>query len=220
MKHSLLGYWSSSLKKSAVIAAMVAGSALVANASLTLNITQVGLDVVATGSGSFDLDSLTLFSPSAGSNSGYLEASSFIPSAGSTSDTDWYLGYSVAGNPTNFGTGGGISADSSSTAGFFVLIPGYFGGDAALIEVANGYVSNTTFSVSSTWSNQTIQSLGLAPGTYTWEWSQNSDGSGARDSVTVNVVPEPSTYALLIAGLAFVVIGVRNRGRAAAQSLR
>lgn len=221
MKHSLLGYWSSSLKKSAVIAAMVAGSALVANASLTLNITQVGLDVVATGSGSFDLDSLTLFSPEAGPNTGYLEASSFIPSAGSTSDTDWYFAYSVAGNPTNFGTGGGFSADSSSTAGFFVVIPGYFGGGAtSLIEVANGYVSNTTFSVSSTWSNQTIMSLGLAPGTYTWEWSQNSDGSGARDSVTVNVVPEPSTYALLIAGLAFVTLGVRNRRRAAAQSLR
>lgn len=212
MKHSLLGYWSSSLKKSAVIAALVAGSALAAHASLTINITQVGLDVVASGSGSFNLDSLNLYSEDAGGNGGYLEAASFIPSAGSALSTDWYTAYSVAGNPTNFGTGGGFGADSSSAAGFFVLIPGYFGGSESLLEVATGYLSNTPFSVSSTWSNQTIQSLGLAPGTYTWQWSKNSDGSGATDSVTVNVVPEPSTYGLIGLGALALVVFRRRAG--------
>lgn len=214
MKHSLLGYWTSSVKKIAVIAALVAGSALAAHASLTINITQVGLDVVASGSGSFNLDSLNLYGEDAGGNGGYLEAQSFIPSAGSATDTDWYTAYSVAGNPTNFGTGGGFSADSNSTAGFFVLIPGYFGSES-LLEVAAGYVSNTAFSVSSTWSNQTLSSLGLAAGTYTWQWSKNSDGSGATDSVTVNVVPEPSTYGLIALGALALVVFRRRMGIAA-----
>ncbi len=214
MKHSLLGYWSSSLKKSVVIAALVAGSALAAHASLTINITQVGLDVVASGTGSFNLGSLTLDKLNIGGNAGYLQAQSFIVSAGSAAATDWYKGYSVAGNPTNFGTGGGFVADSN-TGGFFVLIPGYYGGGGALLEVSSGYVSSTPLSVSSTWNNKTLSSLGLAAGTYTWQWSKNSDGSGPTDSVTVNVVPEPSTYGLLALGALALVVFRRRAGVAA-----
>jgi hypothetical protein len=51
-----------------------------------------------------------------------------------------------------------------------------------------------------TYAGQTISSLGLTPGTYTWTW-----GTGAHaDSLTVQIgpaaIPEPSTAIIALSG--------------------
>ncbi|MFZ4780173.1 MAG: PEP-CTERM sorting domain-containing protein [Terrimicrobiaceae bacterium] len=213
MKNTLSESW---VKKYAMVAvvvgASVVGSVLPARAAFTFTLSEVGSNVVGTGTGSFDLSSLTYVTTTTG-NTGYLDPSAFIPSGGATASTDWYQGYAVAGNPGNFGTGGGLSADSSVSGGFFVLFPAFFGGNPVL-EVATGYTSNTPFTVSSTWTNKSFASLGITPGTYTWQWSKNN-GSGPSDSVTVNAVPEPSALALLAIGAAGLAI-VRLRKKASA----
>jgi len=196
-----------------VLAALIACMMCVsARADFTFNISQSGSNVVGSGSGSFNLSSLTLFSAGSGGNTGYIDPSGFVASGGSADTTDWYQGYTVPGNPSNFGTGGGISADSNSTNGFFVLIPGLITGDTAILEVAGGYVSGASFDVSSVWSNTTISGLGLTPGSFTWQWSATS-GGGATDSVTVNIagVPEPSTYALFGLGSLLVFVAYRRK---------
>jgi hypothetical protein len=49
---------------------------------------------------------------------------------------------------------------------------------------------------SSTFSGQTLASMGLTPGTYQYTWSS--------DSLTVKIgtVPEPSTWAMMLLGFA------------------
>jgi len=205
MKNTLSGEW---LRKNAmvalVVAALVVGSVLPARASFTFTIAEVGSNVVVTGSGSINLSSLNFMNVSGG-NFGYLDPTAFIPSGGAATQTDWYQGYAVAGNPSNFGTGGGTAATSSVSGGYFGFIPGYLGGNSTLFEVAHGYTSDSFFTLSSTWANESFASLGITSGTYTWQWSKNN-GSGASDSVTVNAVPEPSALALLAIGAAGLAV--------------
>lgn len=63
---------------------------------------------------------------------------------------------------------------------------------------------------SATWSGITLADLGVAAGSvYTWTW-----GSGGNaDFLTINVVPEPSTYVLMLAGLGLVGAAARRLKR-------
>jgi hypothetical protein len=64
-----------------------------------------------------------------------------------------------------------------------------------------------------TWTSATLGSLGVTPGTYTYTW-----GSGATaDSLTVNAVPEPSTWEMLLSGVGLLLY---FRSRRAASSAR
>jgi uncharacterized protein (TIGR03382 family) len=54
------------------------------------------------------------------------------------------------------------------------------------------YVSGSPLSGSSTWSNQTLSSLGITPGVYTWTWNT----SAGTDFFTINVVPAPGAAPL------------------------
>jgi hypothetical protein len=83
------------------------------------------------------------------------------------------------------------------------------GGSTGVVVVPVGYVSGTVLSDSATWTGQSLASLGLTPGTYTYTW-----GSGIHaDSATVqigNTTPEPGTVPLLGAILA---LGLAARSR-------
>ena len=71
-----------------------------------------------------------------------------------------------------------------------------------------GYVSGTDLGISTdTWNNQTLSSLGLTPGTYTWTWGTAPHADSLALQITV---PEPASFSLLaIAGLAML----RRRAR-------
>lgn len=198
------------------IAALVAIGALAisapAYASYTINVAQVGADVVATGSGSIDFSALTFqgfdFDPANVDASG---ADMFL--VGSAGYGDIYAG---ASGPTQFGSGGHVAA-SSSTGGNLASI-GVDGPNQIIIP--GGYFPGETMDpVTTTWSGQTISSLGLTPGAYTWTWG--SDANGNADSLTLNIaggVPEPAAWALMLLGMGGLgaVLRARRDNRSAA----
>ncbi len=145
----------------------------------TVNIQQVGSDVVATGGGSINLTALHL----AGLNGA--AATLMWPSSG-----DLRLGtgnFNVYNNfvgPANFGTGGITFADSNTG----VVVSVY---NTTEIHVPTAYVSGANLGTSTaTWNGATYTSLGITPGTYTWSWG--AAGPNA-DSFIVNIVAPPPT---------------------------
>jgi hypothetical protein len=142
-----------------------------APAGFTARVSQVGPNVVWSGSGSFNLTDLTLNqnlpSVSAGFNQGFAQ---FI--IGSTSSGTTYSGSSFTTFPTSFGSGGGL-APSSSSGSIFGIVQTAPGGPREVL-VPQGYTSGTVISGSTTYNGQTIAGMGLTSGTYVWQW-----GSGA-----------------------------------------
>jgi hypothetical protein len=160
-----------------------------ARANLVINISQVGSDVVAIGSGTLNTSNL------AGGGfigTDFIEADTAQITFGSIGSGDIYL---ISG-PANFGTGSFVAA-SSGSGDLFGLI-GF--GD---LLVPRGYISGALLSGTDTFDNATISSLGLTPGTYVYTLAR-----GEPDSVTVQIgvsaVPEPSTWAMMILGFAGV----------------
>lgn len=140
----------------------------------SVTITQVGDDVVWSGSGSFNLTELT--SDGASSTVGGFQAGQAIWAIGPNVAVDTYSG--TIEFPLEFGSSGvGVTSNTGSTFG---ILPG---GSGRLLYVPSGYVSNTTISGTSTYANNTIAGMGLNPGTYTWNW-----GSGGNASTLVMTI--------------------------------
>ena len=145
-----------------------------ASGNFNVTITQVGPDVVWSGSGSFNLTALTSSGP--GSVSSGFNAGQAIWAIGVSGLTDTYSG--VTTYPTTFGIGGvGVT---SSLGSIFGILSGPSGRS---LYVPSGYVSNTTISGSATYASQTIAGMGLTSGTYTWSW-----GSGGNTSTLVMII--------------------------------
>jgi hypothetical protein len=145
-----------------------------ASGNFNVTISQVGPDVVWQGSGSFNLAALT----SAGPNNigGGFFAGQAIWAIGPSVTIDSYSG--TITYPTSFGTGGTpVTSNTGSTFGILN------GGSGRLLYVPSGYISNTTISGSSTYSNNTIAGMGLTPGVYTWSW-----GTGGNTSTLVMTI--------------------------------
>ena len=139
-----------------------------------VTITQVGNDVVWSGSGSFNLTALTSAGP--GSIVGGYNSGQAVWAIGPNTSVDTYSG--TITYPFIFGTSAvGVTSNTGSTFG---ILPG---GSGRLLYVPSGYVSNTNISGTSTYANTTIAGAGLTPGTYTWSW-----GSGANASSLVMVI--------------------------------
>jgi hypothetical protein len=159
----------------------------------TVNVTQQSGEVDFAGSGSFDLTGLV--------NVGLLGPATVEPDIAprlailgigpaNVLATE-YLG-TISG-PTGFGAGS-VTQPSSGTGTPFELLFDIFPPPA--LYVPQGYVSGTAFTDTSVYSNATLSSLGIAPGTYTWTW--NAGGN----SLVLNA-PEPASLSLLlISGLA------------------
>jgi hypothetical protein len=164
------------------------------HATFVINIQQSGNNVVATGSGSFNTAALTDTAPD--NNYG----TTVQPISGSLA-----IGINPPGDvwsgdtgPSNIGTS--ASQVNGTGAGGFAGIWG------RNIVIENGYTSGTPYSDTGTWTNQTLSSLGITPGTYVWTW-----GTGATaDSLTLNATPEP-TSTLLMLGSGAMLLFRRRR---------
>jgi hypothetical protein len=165
----------------------------------TVTLQQMGANVVANGSGAFNLTGLTFFSgdfvvPQMNASFGAILTGQVLGGV--------VTGYTGFTGPTSFGPGGFFFATTGS--GDLVGISS----GARALYVPKGYVSGTTLSDSMTFDNATFASLGVTPGTYIWTWG----AGGANQNFTLIIegagVPDGgSTVSLLgcaLLGLAAV----------------
>ena len=176
----------------ALIMAVAAGRAEAIGVidDLVIDVTQVGSNVVISGSGAVDTDDLVYdFST--------FQPAEVVPSLNTVligPDSGHVDVYSSITGPASLGTGGTTTPTSSSGDPFGI--------DDMTLDVPYQYVSGSLISGSSTFDNTTIAKLGFTPGTYVFTFD--------TDPITVNVsggVPEPSTWAMTLlgfAGLGFV----------------
>lgn len=177
-----------------------------AQAGIMININQVGADVVVTGSGTLDTTGLTIVAlnfaavPDLTPNLGFAILGS-ANGSGAGVGIDEYAG---ATGPASFGPGRQTNPSFGSGDPFGLAMQGQFQGE---IFVPRGY-SGGPLSATDTYANATFSSLGLTPGTYIYTLP--------NDTLTVNVVPEPSTLvSATVAVLAGVGVLWRRRRRRA-----
>jgi hypothetical protein len=161
--------------------------------AFTITLQQVGSNVVATGSGAFNLTGLTFPGSGPAAESGIIPSLGFIAINAGSVNADVYVGFT---GPTSFGSGG-LSLSNSFSGDFFALEEGI----NAFLALPQGYTSGDPLTNSMTFDNATFASLGLTPGTYTWTW-----GTGANQNFTLQIgaagVPDGgSTVSLLGFGL-------------------
>jgi hypothetical protein len=161
---------------------------------------EVGSDVVATGSGSLaDLDGLTfLFS---GNTVPLINPDPQTPNirVGAAGSAQFYLGDFVL-----TGSLGPANLQSNASSGTGPI----FGYTGTFLGLPFNYSLGTQITSTATWTNTTLAALGLTPGA-----SANISWNSGLRSMVVSVVPEPSTYAMALAGLACVGYLVRRRKR-------
>ena len=150
------------------------GGGATGSGDFNVTITQVGSDVVWSGSGSFNLAALT--SAGASTIGGGYNSGIAVWAIGPTVAVDTYSG--TITYPASFGTSAvGVTSNTGSSFG---ILPG---GSGRLLYVPSGYVSNTNISGTSTYTNTTIAAAGLTPGVYTWSW-----GTGGNTSTLVMTI--------------------------------
>ena len=186
----------------ALIAFLLVAGAPAAQAGVILTAVESGGDVVISGEGTlntgawstfFELTDPSILNPTRRIIVGPTPA---VPS-NRYGQPDNFMG------DLAFGTEG--DAFASSGSGDLIGLT-FLAGDRQLY-VPDGYVSGDPLSGSATWAGETFASLGMEIGQYEWTW-----GSGSTaDSFTLNVVPEPSTAALMTLGL----VGLAARRRRA-----
>ncbi len=170
----------------ALVIAALASTA--AQGAVTIEINEVGGDVVATASGSIN-------------TAGFDSMGSSSPGArvlGTGFNMDWTCGVAVGAAPTadvyfsaDFG-----NPDVCSTGDRFAAFDntGTFVGVTATnnstdaIYVESGYVSGDPINATSTWTGASYASLGLVSGTYVYNWGSGADA----DSLTV-IINAPTT---------------------------
>jgi hypothetical protein len=182
------------------------GSAIspVSRAAVTIHMQEVGSNVVATLSGA--INSL----PGAPTQSGGVGAFSGVRPSGSTMafglskfsgvQTVQMHYYTATTYPSNFGTSTSLLQANTSTASTAMIFRNL---SANNIMIDQSYVLGTAVTGTLTWNNKTFSSMGVATGSYVWGWS--------TDSITLNVVPEPSALSLFAVGLGAVVAMRRSR---------
>jgi hypothetical protein len=161
----------------------------------TVTLQQLGANVVANGSGPINLTGLIFDATSSGGTTGVTPDLGAIftgPTSGLRADV--YLGVS---GPSNFGSGNATLASSGSGD-----LVGLFGTGGSL-SVPAGYVSGNPLSDSMTFDHETIHSLGLTPGTYTWTW-----GTGLPNQNFTLIIPGVPDGGSTVSLLGFALLGL------------
>jgi hypothetical protein len=190
---------------------LLTGLALPSRASgaFVFTISPFGANVVVNGSGSFNLSGLLITVPSSSAVGPGVIAPGFAGlQAGSSPLVDEYRGFPVAiSGPITFGSGGGSL--STSDFGLRVGIRGpSASGSGGALYLPTGYIAGTQLVSGSTYANHTLATLGLTPGSYVYTWGS--------DTLTVNIVPEPSSWSLLGCGVLLVgILFIRARRKEA-----
>jgi hypothetical protein len=190
-------------RRFALFATFLLMSFVETHAGVIVDITQVGPNVVATGSGTLDVTDLT------NQNIGleFYNGPNLTPSTGALRmgiGHQFFDEYADISGPSSFGPGT-VNVLGTGTGNWFGVR-----GASGLLFVPLNYVSGSPLSSTDTYANQTFSSLGLTPGTYTWTWGTGADA----DFFTINVVREPSTLTLAVIGaVAIIASGCARHSR-------
>lgn len=183
-------------------ALLAAGSA---QATIIINVTQVGSDVVFSLSGSFNtasaIDSgIVTPAPGPGQIDPNFSIFKFSTSGAKDSVIHWVLP-NVSG-PSAFGSGVFDQADSGASNSNLEFVP-FIKGQTTL-NLYTSYVSGTSLSDTMTFSGQSFASLGVTPGTYTWSWAIE----GQTDSLILEFGVPDTGSTLMLMGLGLVCLGL------------
>ncbi|MEL7472231.1 MAG: hypothetical protein AAGK04_02860, partial [Planctomycetota bacterium] len=169
--------------RKALLTALLAGAAHTAPADITVSVEEVGNDVAWNASGSADISGL-VFSESGTAIPTVTPGVVFVIGTTGSGDAYSMSGASFAG-PGSIGSGARSDADSAT-------------GDVCGLDFQNqvllvpaGYISGDPVSSTATYANQTLASLGLTEGVYTWTWNT---ASGA-ESLTLEIIGPPPVVA-------------------------
>lgn len=178
------------LTAAAMVGLSVCGSH--AQAAFIMTLTQVGPNVVASGSGTIDTAGLSLTAMSSTRSQALSMMGILYVGPTTSTPVNFWLGTS---HPLLFGTG--FPSNASSGSGDFVGI----NGNSGEVVLPRAYVSDASLSDTSTWNNTTLAALGVTAGTYNWTWGTGATADSFTLEAGVNTVPEPATFALLGSGL-------------------
>lgn len=183
-----------------------------AQALVTLKVLQVGPDVVVNGRGSAKTAGLTSMGTEA-TWTNVLSPVQVYAGPAAFSDGNVSLWSNLSG-PSSFGSDPAVFEypDPGSTLSFgklFGILTSSNPADIRLV-LPSTYVSGTTISGRTTYTNVTLAQLGLTSGlTYTWSW-----GSGpTADSLELQIDPTPVPAPLPIAGAAAAFHSVQRLRR-------
>ena len=191
-----------------VVAAFLAMAAP-AGATYIVTFSQVGSDVVASGSGTIDINGLT-----------FVTSGTSVPQVAPTFATEatgaagGISEYSGASGPLSFGPG--VITNATTGTGGLVGVQALTGGPG-FVFVPAGYASGAPLSDTATYAGQTLAALGLITGAYVYSFGSGVDA----DTFTVNVggatpAPEPASLVLLGTGvLGLGCVAVQRRSKAA-----
>jgi hypothetical protein len=184
----------------AVVSLLGLGMTQSARANFVETISQVGANVVATGSGAFDLNGLT-FDGFGGGSVGILANNGYLNTGSGSGDI--YGGSGEYTGPANFGSGSFFPASFTSGDSVGLSV------SQTLLLVPSGYVSGNFLSTSMTFNGETLASMGLATGTYVWSWG---DG-GANQNFTLEIgsVPDGGSTVLLLGCTLLGVAALRRK---------
>ena len=174
-------------------------------ADLVINIAETPTGVAVEGSGTLDLEGLSVVFQGT-QTVGINPSSSLIVVGGITTFNDVIDSYDLSFGtiPPNIGPGIAFAIPNSVSGDNFGF--GNFGGSEEEIFVPTGYVSGNPLSGSSFYQGQSLTSIGLTPGSYGF-----TIPSGDSVTLNINAIPEPTTSALL--GLCSLVFFTRRRRR-------
>ncbi len=168
--------------------------------AVTITAVETGSDVVFTYSGSIDLTNLGSPSPFNNLNSAIVPSAGQFQSIGSTNSPNGNYYTATFTGDAAFGSGFGVSADSSTGDKF-----GFLKG-SNLIALDASYNSNDALNGTITYTGKTFSSLGVTAGTYVYTMTEDNS-----NTITMNIgsVPEPSRA--LLAGLGLCGLLLRRR---------